>query len=69
LLSAVFGRTDSPATPAEARAEADLSMTLLRQAVQSGYHDFETMSGDHDLESLRSRTDFQTLLLDLAFPT
>jgi hypothetical protein len=68
LLSAVLARTDSAGTPAEARGEADRSMTLLRQAVESGYHDLVAMSTEDDFESLKPRTDFQALLMDLAFP-
>jgi eukaryotic-like serine/threonine-protein kinase len=68
LLAAVFARTDSARTPAEARGEADRSMTLLRQAVESGYHDRVAIGTDDDLELLKPRTDFQTLLMDLAFP-
>jgi serine/threonine-protein kinase len=68
LLSAVFARTESARTPAEARAQADVSMALLRQAVQSGYQDLVAMRSDDDLGSLKTRTDFQTLLMDLALP-
>jgi hypothetical protein len=68
LLSAVLARTDSAGTPAEALREADRSMTLLRQTVESGYHDLVAMSTDDDFESLTPRTDFQGLLMDLAFP-
>jgi hypothetical protein len=68
LLSAVIARTDSHRAPAEAREEAEQAMSLLRQAVESGYHDFVSMRTEDDLESLRSRGDFQMFLMDAAFP-
>jgi serine/threonine-protein kinase len=68
LLSAVYGRTASASKPAEARAEAELAVTLLRQAVETGYHDRVAMNTDEELEPLRGRPDFQLLLMDLAFP-
>jgi eukaryotic-like serine/threonine-protein kinase len=68
LLAAVFARADSGRTPAAAREEADLAMTLLRQAVESGYHNLVAIRTEVDLEALKSRTDFQILLMDLAFP-
>jgi hypothetical protein len=67
LLSAVLARTVSHRTPTEAREEAELSIYLLRQAVESGYHDLVSIKTEDDLESLRSRGDFQTLLMDAAF--
>jgi serine/threonine protein kinase/tetratricopeptide (TPR) repeat protein len=47
---------------------ADRAMVTLRQAVAQGYRSRIEMGDDLDLIALRDRPDFQTLLLDLAFP-
>jgi hypothetical protein len=44
-------------------------MVLLRRAVAAGFADIAHIRADPDLDPLRSRADFQTLLMDLAFPT
>jgi serine/threonine-protein kinase len=50
------------------RATADLAMLTLHKAVAAGYHDMFSFSGDITLDPLRSRSDFQLLMMDLAFP-
>jgi serine/threonine-protein kinase len=54
--------------PAERRAYADRAMATLRRAVDAGNRDLGAIRSDRSLDSLRSRTDFQELLRDLAFP-
>lgn len=44
------------------------AIEMLRRAVATGYRDVNWMRRDPDLDPLRSRSDFQVLLLDLAFP-
>jgi hypothetical protein len=43
-------------------------VAYLRQAIETGYRDLRLITGDHDLNPLRSRSDFQQLKMDLAFP-
>jgi tetratricopeptide (TPR) repeat protein len=59
----------SPEGDAEARAEADRAMASLRDAVAHGYRDRISLRTDRDLNAIRPRPDFQSLLLDLFFPT
>jgi hypothetical protein len=53
---------------AEGAAEAERAVALLRQLVAEDYRN-AMMRTDPDLDSQRSRPDFQTLMMDLAFPT
>ena len=63
----------SPAStrrPAEPRSDhLEAAMTLLRRAISEGYRDLSDIRQDGALDPLRSRPDFQSLILDLAFPT
>jgi eukaryotic-like serine/threonine-protein kinase len=68
MLSLLAAEPGSGMTAAEGRAEADRAMEWLRQAVAAGYRKLSFMRIDSDLEPLRSRTDFQLLMMDLAFP-
>jgi serine/threonine-protein kinase len=43
-------------------------MVALRRAVAKGYRSPYALRTDPSLDPLRSRTDFQTLLLDLQLP-
>jgi hypothetical protein len=43
-------------------------MEVLRRAVAVGYRDTVRMQRDPDLDPLRSRADFRSLMMDLAFP-
>jgi tetratricopeptide (TPR) repeat protein len=53
---------------AEQRRYSDLAMEALRQSVKAGFKDAAHASKDPDLDPLRSRQDFGTLLMDMAFP-
>ncbi len=55
-------------TAAEAQAKAGRAMEVLRQAVAAGYRNLTVMRTDSDLNPLRLRSDFQLLMMDLAFP-
>ena len=53
----------------EIRRYGDQAMISLRRSVAGGFKTFEIYRSTPDLEPLHEREDFQTLLLDLAFPT
>jgi serine/threonine-protein kinase len=61
ILSALAGGDDG-------RAYADRAMAALRRSVKAGFLDVQKLRSDPDLDALRSRSDFQMLLLDAAFP-
>jgi serine/threonine-protein kinase len=67
-LSGLAAEPSSRMTAHQGRAEADKAMEWLRRAVAAGYRNFGWMRVDADLDSLRPRSDFQLLMLDLAFP-
>jgi serine/threonine-protein kinase len=67
-LASLASAQGSGMTAAEGRAEADLSMERLRQAVAAGYRKITFLRTDRDLDPLRSRPDFQLLMMDLEFP-
>jgi serine/threonine-protein kinase len=54
--------------PEERRTYADRAMAMLRRALSTGRHDVAELQSDPDLGALRSRSDFQLLMMDLAFP-
>jgi tetratricopeptide (TPR) repeat protein len=66
----VGGGRPSLTTAEEARRRflADQAMDTLRRAVRAGFTDLARFREDHDLDPLRARSDFQLLMLDLAFP-
>jgi serine/threonine-protein kinase len=68
LLSAAANEAGSGLTAADARAAAEEAMSTLRAAAAAGYRDARWMGNDPDLAPLRSRSDFQMLRLDMAFP-
>jgi serine/threonine protein kinase len=52
-------------TPERDAAEADLAMTVLRQAIATGYGGIAHLRADVYLDALRPREDFQKLLKEL----
>ncbi|HEV3146937.1 MAG TPA: hypothetical protein VGZ47_23820, partial [Gemmataceae bacterium] len=62
--------TDSSSglSPAEARAEADQAMAVLRRSVAAGFNSAEKLQKDTDLESLHNRNDFKKLMQELQQP-
>jgi len=65
----VRGRSRSAALErSEGERYGELAMAALREAISAGYRDVTEMRRDTKLDPLRSRSDFQALLLDLAFP-
>ena len=67
LLAALAAENGSDLGPADARAQADKAIELLKRVVADGYRNAK-MKTEPDLAPLRGRLDFQLLLLDLDFP-
>jgi serine/threonine-protein kinase len=64
---------ESPgAFPDEDRAwlagSSERAMAALRRAIAAGFREAARLRNEEDLAPLRSRPDFQSLLLDIAFP-
>jgi serine/threonine-protein kinase len=57
-----------PAELTEQHSLLSAAMASLRRAVQAGFTDLKQLQHDADLDPLRSRADFQTLIMDVAFP-
>jgi tetratricopeptide (TPR) repeat protein len=55
---------DDPSAAAEAAAEADLAVALLKESLGSGFKDFEKLKEAPGLLQLRSRPDFPSLPID-----
>jgi serine/threonine-protein kinase len=68
LLSGVAAQKGSGMRPGEASDLGAQAVQALRRAVGAGLNDFAFMRRDTDLDPLRPRTDFQLLMMDLAFP-
>jgi tetratricopeptide (TPR) repeat protein len=54
---------------ADREAHAERAIAALRRAVAAGFRNLDQMRTDPDLGPLRSRSDFQLLMMDLAFPS
>ena len=67
LLAALAAENGSDLGPADARAQADKAIELLKRVVADGYRNAK-MKTEPDLDPLRGRLDFQLLMLDLDFP-
>jgi len=67
LLSGVAAQKDSGLTAGESQALGAQAVQALHRAVAAGLQDFAFMRRDTDLDPLRLRTDFQMLMMDLAF--
>jgi tetratricopeptide (TPR) repeat protein len=67
-LSGAAADSGSGLSPAEARAEADQAMAVLRRSVAAGFNSAEKIQKDTDLESLRNRDDFKKLIQELEQP-
>ena len=52
----------------EAHSLGTEAVQALHRAVAAGLRDFAFMRRDVDLDPLRLRSDFQMLIMDLAFP-
>jgi len=68
LMSAESGGDQLPARRDDAARHFDLAMAALSEAASAGYRVVRTYATDPDLSPLRSRSDFQGLMMDLAFP-
>lgn len=53
---------------AERHRSAEAAMMALKKALGAGYKDIDQMRSDPDLDPLRSRSEFQDMIDDLAFP-
>jgi hypothetical protein len=62
------GHAGSGLLAEERPSEADRAMTLLHQAVATGYYNAEQYRTEDALDPLRNRPDFRLLMLDLAMP-
>ena len=67
-LAGAAADSGSHLSPAEARAEADQAMAVLRRAVTAGFNSAEKIQKDTDLESLHNRNDFKKLMQELQQP-
>jgi hypothetical protein len=67
-LAATATMPGSGLTPDQGQAWSERAMEWLRRAVAAGYRNVALMRTDPDLDSVRSRTDFQSLLMDLTIP-
>jgi hypothetical protein len=68
LLSGIAAQPGSGLTSDDARSLAAQAVLSLRQAVDAGFRNVGFMQRDTDLDALRGRSDFQLLLMDVAFP-
>jgi hypothetical protein len=68
LLSGIAAQPGSGLTSDDARRLAANAVLSLRQAVDAGFRNVGFMQRDTDLDALRGRSDFQLLLMDVAFP-
>jgi serine/threonine-protein kinase len=68
LSSTVAAPAEGPAATERQRRDADRAVATIRRDIAMGYADSNMWKHDPDLKSLHSRADFQTLLMDLAFP-
>ena len=67
MPASVAGRAGSSIDGSERSTEAETAMRILRGLIEGGYRDHELLD-ESSLQPLRSRSDFQSLLMDLAFP-
>jgi eukaryotic-like serine/threonine-protein kinase len=67
LLAALAAEKTSGLAPAEAPAESDRAMEVLKRVVAEGYR-APRMCTEPDFDTLRRRDDFRVLLMDIAFP-
>jgi serine/threonine-protein kinase len=68
LLARLSGNPRLGLSATEGSVEADRAIAALRGAVAAGYRKLRQAQSDPDLEPVRSRSDFQMLVLDIAFP-
>ncbi len=68
LLSGIAAQPGSGLTSDDSRSLAAQAVLTLRRAVDAGFRNVGFMQRDTDLDALRGRTDFQLLLMDVAFP-
>jgi eukaryotic-like serine/threonine-protein kinase len=68
LLSGIAAEPGSGLTSGDVRSLGEQAVLALRSAVEAGFRNVGFMRRDTDLDALRGRSDFQMLLLDVAFP-
>ena len=68
LASTVADPTEGPAAADRQRRDSDRAVDTIRRAIAVGFASQGMLKNDPDLDSLRSRPDFQSLQMDLAFP-
>jgi tetratricopeptide (TPR) repeat protein len=67
-LAGLAGRDGSGVSAAEATSEADTAMALLHRAISMGHRNSDAYRIEDALDPLRNRSDFELLIMDLAFP-
>jgi hypothetical protein len=68
LASTVVDPAEGPTAADRGGRDAERAVATIRQAIARGWAYADVLRNDPDFDSLRSRTDFQALLMDLAFP-
>ena len=68
-LAGLAGSDGSGVSAAEAKAEADQAMALLRKAVDMGYRNAAAFRTESALDPLRKREDFKKLLQEVEKPS
>lgn len=67
LLSGIAGLPGSGLSASGGPSEADRAVDILARAIAAGYRE-PVLRLETGLDPLRDRSDFQILLMDLAFP-
>jgi hypothetical protein len=67
-LAGLAGKEGTGISTAEAAAQAEEAMAILRRAVAGGYRNIGLLRVEPGLDPLRSSDDFRRLMMDLAFP-
>jgi hypothetical protein len=69
LIAGSAAEVGSGVSAAEGSAEAELAVAGVRRAFKAGYGNLRwARSQDLDLDPIRSRSDFQSLIMDLSLP-
>jgi tetratricopeptide (TPR) repeat protein len=67
-LAGLAAKPGSGVSDEEAAAYAEEAMAILHSAFAGGYRDLNLLKVEHGIEPLRSRADFRSMMMDMAFP-
>ena len=67
-LAGLAARPGTGVSDQEGAAHADQAMAILRSTFAGGYRDLDLLQAEHGLDPLRSRADFRSMMIDMAFP-